>query len=167
MLTRASFRRPAFLSAALVSGLVSAGPWGTAGLARAKVKIAAHVCRVSFMGDHLSQEVLAEDRPAGTDRGDWPLFSALAVLESTTASGRRGRASPVPGFCGVRPAARETTLPPLLRHHPCVDELAMPPRPTIVIPSDEPVQIGQSPHLERLRQRAEIVLHTTRAASPA
>jgi D-3-phosphoglycerate dehydrogenase len=40
----------------------------------------------------------------------------------------------------------------------------MPPRPTIVIPSDHPVQIGGSPHLERLRQRAEVVLHSTRAA---
>ena len=40
----------------------------------------------------------------------------------------------------------------------------MAPRPTLVIPSDDPVQIGHSPHLERLRQRAEVVLHATRAA---
>jgi phosphoglycerate dehydrogenase-like enzyme len=42
----------------------------------------------------------------------------------------------------------------------------MPPRPTIVIPSDDPVQIGESPHLERLRQRAEVIVHATRAGSP-
>lgn len=38
-------------------------------------------------------------------------------------------------------------------------------RPTIVIPSDEPVQIGASPHLDRLRERAEVVLHSTRAGN--
>jgi D-3-phosphoglycerate dehydrogenase len=44
--------------------------------------------------------------------------------------------------------------------------MAMPTRPTIVIPSDDPVQIGQSLHLERLRQRADVVLYATRASSP-
>jgi len=34
--------------------------------------------------------------------------------------------------------------------------------PTIVIPSDDPVQIGQSPHLDRLRQRATVILYSTR-----
>jgi D-3-phosphoglycerate dehydrogenase len=42
----------------------------------------------------------------------------------------------------------------------------MPSKPTIVIPSDRPVQIGDSPHLERLRQRAEVVVYDSRPGDP-
>jgi phosphoglycerate dehydrogenase-like enzyme len=35
-------------------------------------------------------------------------------------------------------------------------------RPVVVIPGDEPEQIGTSPHLDRLRARAEVILHRDR-----
>jgi phosphoglycerate dehydrogenase-like enzyme len=38
-------------------------------------------------------------------------------------------------------------------------------RPTIVVPSDEPVQIGHSPHLLRLRELAEVIVYDTRPKS--
>jgi phosphoglycerate dehydrogenase-like enzyme len=41
------------------------------------------------------------------------------------------------------------------------------PRPLIVIPGDEPVQLAGSPHLDRLREMAEVVLYDTRPADNA
>ncbi len=40
-------------------------------------------------------------------------------------------------------------------------------KPLVVIPADDPVQIGQSPQLARLRDVAEVRIHTTRVESVA
>src|SRR5262245_49889329 len=40
-------------------------------------------------------------------------------------------------------------------------------RPLIVIPGDDPPQLQGSPHLDRLRQRGDVVLYTDRPATDA